>query len=102
MAEEERRRMKQCLKVHVSGKVQGVGYREFVKKEAEKLGIEGTVHNSENGEVVIYACGMSNALDSLLDVLYKGTPKSNVTGINAEPFMKSREFRGVFRIIGVE
>ena len=94
--------MKQCLKVTVTGTVQGVGYREFVQKKATSLGIEGTVHNATDGTVVIYACGLSENLDDLIDLLYKGSTKSTIENISAEPLVVPKEFRGVFRVIGVD
>ncbi len=94
--------MKQCLKITVSGNVQDVGYREFVKKSAQKYTIEGTIQNMEDGGVVIYACGLSEDLDNLIDSIYKGTSLSEVKDVLIEPFIKEKDFRGVFRIIGFE
>ena len=94
--------MKQCLKITVTGEVQGVGYREFVQKQAINLEVEGTVHNVSTGSVVIYACGLSENLDDLIDALYKGPKKSKVENISAEPLVVPKEFRGVFRVIGVD
>jgi acylphosphatase len=86
----------------ISGNVQGVGYREFVQTQATKLKIEGTVHNAPEGKVVIYVCGLSEDLDNLIDVLYKGPEKSKVENIEAEPLVIPKDFRGVFRVIGFE
>lgn len=94
--------MKQCLKITVLGNVQGVGYREFVQKRAEQYSIEGTIQNTEEGTVLIYVCGLSANLDKLIDVLYKGTAKSEVKDVAIEPFVKEKDFRSVFRIIGYE
>ena len=94
--------MKQCLKIIVEGKVQGVGYRELVHKKAEKYSIEGTIQNGNDGTVIIHACGLSEDLDKLIDDLYKGTAKSEVKNIAVEPFVKEKDFRNVFRIIGGE
>lgn len=92
--------MKKCLKIRVCGNVQGVAYRAHTKKHADTLGIEGTVQNSDDGSVLIYACGNAVNLEKLLDVLYKGTPDSSVEDLIAEPFLNEKNFRGVFRIIG--
>lgn len=94
--------MKQCLKITVSGTVQGTGYREFAKKVAMKLLIEGTAQNQEDGTVIIYACGDSNNLDTFIDELYKGPKKAHVKNINVEPLIAEKSFRGVFRVIGFE
>ena len=44
--------MRKCIKIIVSGKVQGVFYRDFVRKSAERLGVEGTAQNLDNGTVM--------------------------------------------------
>jgi acylphosphatase len=92
--------MRKCLKISVSGRVQKVAYRSFAQKSALALNIEGTVQNSDNGDVVIHACGTTEQLDAFLDLLYKGSPLSRVEDINTEPFTEDKHFRGVFRVIG--
>lgn len=92
--------MKQCLKITVSGKLRGVGYRQFVQENADTLQIEGTVQNMDDGNVVIHACGLSENLDRLLDVLYNGPKKAVVENVAVEPLVLQKDFRGVFRIIG--
>jgi acylphosphatase len=92
--------MKKCSQIVVRGKVQGVLYRDFVKKSAQKCLMEGTIQNSPDGTVVIKACGPTKTFDNFIDALYKGSPKSNVEEIREEPLNGLRNFRGVFRIIG--
>ena len=93
--------MKQCVKITVSGKVQGVSYRKFVQKNAHTLEIEGTVQNIEDDQsVVIQACGPSNKLDEFIDLLYTGTSDSKIQDVIVEPLVSEKNFRGVFRIIG--
>ena len=93
--------MKQCLKIKVCGAIQGVSYREFVQKHAQRFSIEGSVKNLDNHEsVVIYACGASENLEKLIDFLYKGPPKSKVQDVQVEPLGQDKNFRNVFRIIG--
>lgn len=92
--------MKQCLKILISGKVQGVSYRKFVQKHAQKFEIEGTIQNLEDKKsVMVYACGSSSDLDKFIDYLYQGTPESDIQDVRAEPFLQEKDFRGVFRII---
>ena len=92
--------MKRCARFIIKGKVQGVFYRTFVQKHAEKLEIEGTIQNSNDGAVVINACGLTEKFDDFVDILYQGSPKSTVDEIHEEPLRLNQDFRGVFRIIG--
>jgi len=94
--------MKQNVKIKIIGKVQGVGYREFVQKQAKRLEIEGTIQNLADKSVMIYASGQAEKLDSFIDYLYKGTGKSKIQDIEVEPLLAEKIFRGVFRILGSE
>jgi acylphosphatase len=93
--------MKKCLKITISGKVQGEGYRSVTQKHAQSLGIEGTLQGAEEGSLVIFACGQSENLDKFIDFLYKGAPGAQVAELSAEPFLQEKDFRSVFRIIGL-
>ena len=88
-----------CSRIIVKGKVQGVFYRDFVKKHAEELAIEGTIQNTSDGTVIIDACGPSERMEDLVDFLYIGPPKSKVEEVLEQPLGQRRDFRGVFRII---
>lgn len=91
--------MKQCLRLTIFGTVQGVKFRSFIQQQAQALGIEGTVQNAEDGTVLVFACGVSEHLDQFIDMLYKGCPGATVDNVVAEPMMRERDFRGVFRIL---
>jgi len=65
--------MKQRLEAVVIGRVQGVGFREFVRHEAIGLGITGYVRNSDDGRTVeVVAEGTPETLDGLLKALHAG------------------------------
>jgi acylphosphatase len=92
--------MKRSVRIHVIGKVQGVLYRKFTKRYAEKFNLEGTVRNLDDGSIEILASGASDKLDDFIDILYKGSTKSEVENVIVEPLGEQRDFRGVFRVIG--
>ncbi|MCK4651175.1 acylphosphatase [Candidatus Babeliales bacterium] len=92
--------MKRCVRIKVLGKVQGVFYRRFVQKNAEKIDIEGTIQNESDGGILVYACGLKEKLDDFIDILYKGSTQSKVSEVIVEPMSEKRDFRKVFRIIG--
>jgi acylphosphatase len=62
------------LDATVRGHVQGVGYRVFVLREAEFLGLEGSVANEQDGSVRVVAEGSRETLDALLERLADGPP----------------------------
>ena len=68
----------QFLHVRVSGQVQGVGFRWFVREEARRLGLSGWVTNLPNGEVEVAAGGTDASLDRLRNALRVGPSGSAV------------------------
>ncbi len=51
------------IKMVVSGRVQGVGFRYMTKMVADQIGVTGFVRNQENGSVYIEACGSEKQID---------------------------------------
>lgn len=68
----------------VRGRVQGVGYRWFVREHARQLGLSGWVRNEPDDTVTVVACGPMAALEQLAVVLREGPPASRVDVIKAE------------------
>lgn len=91
--------MKKCLKIHVVGRVQDHVFKTLVQKQAQELGLEGTLQNAEDQNVIVYVRGGMSELDLFIDNLYKDIIKNKIHDILTEPFTQERDFRGVFRII---
>jgi acylphosphatase len=56
----------------IQGRVQGVGFRWYVQREAGKLGLRGWVSNTEEGEVEVVASGTAEELAELRAILRRG------------------------------
>ena len=76
----------------VSGRVQGVGYRMFVRSEAMRLGLVGYAANLADGRVEVVAEGEPGALDDLADSLGRGPRSARVTSVVAEPAASAESF----------
>jgi acylphosphatase len=63
------------------GRVQGVGFRYFVWREAEALGVDGWVRNRADGTVEALARGLAHDLDRFLHRLEEGPRWSHVTSV---------------------
>ncbi len=72
------------IEITVKGRVQGVGFRYFVKKIAEKYEIKGYVKNNTDGDVFIVAQGEEFKLNLFVEEVKKGSPLSNVAGISVQ------------------
>ena len=62
----------------VRGRVQGVGFRWFVEREAQTLGVAGWVRNRSDGTVEVLAQGTREQLFSLRSKLQQGPRASRV------------------------
>lgn len=69
----------------VRGCVQGVGYRNSTRKEAQVLGLTGWVRNLPAGEVEMVVCGVAHAIDQLVFGLWKGPPAARVSAVEVTP-----------------
>ena len=65
----------------IQGRVQGVGFRWFVQREASELNLRGWVRNTEDGVVEVVAAGEAGDLDELRASLRKGPRGSRVDRI---------------------
>lgn len=68
----------------ISGFVQGVGYREFAKREAEKLGIVGWVRNLSDNRVEVVVQGPEGVLKKFVNICEKGPFLSDVQNVAIE------------------
>lgn len=68
----------------VAGRVQGVGFRWFVREEARELGLAGWVQNEPSGEVLLEAGGESTLLDRLAESLAVGPAAAHVATVHQE------------------
>ena len=85
----------------VQGRVQGVGFRWFVHREASELALRGWVRNTEDGDVEVVAAGTAEDLDALRQSLRRG-PRGSRVGRLIEHYLDEKEAKnlGSFRIEG--
>jgi acylphosphatase len=73
------------LHVRIGGRVQGVGFRWFVREEARRLGVSGWVTNLPSGEVEVAAGGQASSLERLRRALEVGPTGAGVTDLTDIP-----------------
>ncbi len=75
---------KQAVHLIASGRVQGVGFRFFVRTQASAHGINGWVKNLPNGNVEILAEGERSILDIFIDLIKDGPTFGRVDDLLVE------------------
>lgn len=79
----------------VRGLVQGVGFRYFVYRAAQELGLTGYVKNLDDGRVEVYAVGSEDQLSELARRLWKGPAHADVRSVEEQeaPVRSAPSFR---------
>lgn len=70
-----------CLHGFVSGRVQGVYYRQSTQQQAERLGIDGWVRNLVDGRVEVLLEGEEELVRELERWLYEGPANAEVVAV---------------------
>jgi acylphosphatase len=86
----------QARRFLVRGRVQGVGFRWFVEREADILGVAGWVRNNSDGSVEVLARGTTGQLTKLKSRLESGPPAARVDAVEesvAEPAAELNSFQ---------
>lgn len=88
---------KMQLYVLITGKVQGVGFRNFTQLNARQLGVKGYAKNLPNGKVEVVAEGDKAQLDALIALLKKGPRFARVDSLDVD----ARSFTGEYESFGI-
>jgi acylphosphatase len=73
--------MMTCVHIVAEGLVQGVGFRWFVARHADQLGIRGFVRNLYNGSVEVTAIAERSLLEDLIRQVKVGPRSAQVTNV---------------------
>lgn len=87
--------MKKAVRVTISGKVQGVFFREFIDQNARSFNLCGYVKNLSNGTLEAFIEGNESFLDKMVEICKKG-PKNSVVEkfeVKEEIFQNIRGFK---------
>ena len=79
----------------MSGTVQGIFFRGFIKENAERLNIKGFVRNLEDSRVEVFLEGDTDSVTKMVELCKKGPKHSKVenTVIKEEKFQGFKEFK---------
>lgn len=71
------------IRLRITGRVQGVGFRWFVREQARRLGVSGWVRNEEDGSVLLEAEGPADVVGSLQAAVALGPRSARVESVES-------------------
>ena len=70
------------FRLRIAGRVQGVGFRDWLLEEARTRGLNGWVRNRSDGTGEAFVSGSDAAVQDMLRACTQGPPEASVTGID--------------------
>ena len=89
--------MKKSVRLYITGTVQGVFFRAFVKENAERYNVKGFTRNLDDGRVEVFLEGNSEDVNKMIELCKKGPKHSKIRKVE----MKSEKFQDfkVFKVM---
>lgn len=88
-----------AVRIRLSGRVQGVGFRMWTRDEALRLGVTGWVRNEADGSVAALIAGSDSAISTMIERLRRGPAGASVSGVETET-VRLETMPADFRITG--
>lgn len=82
----------------IAGRVQGVGFRDALCAEAERLGLHGWVRNRTDGSVEALVQGSEPSVEALAAWAHRGPPLARVSRVEVRPVNAASRERGFRRL----
>ncbi|MCR4326984.1 MAG: acylphosphatase [Nanoarchaeota archaeon] len=82
--------MKKAVRLYITGLVQGIFFRSFIKENAEKLNLKGFVRNLEDSRVETFFEGNPDDVRKMIELCKKGPKHSEVKKVEE----KEEKFQG--------
>ena len=89
--------MKKSIRLYITGSVQGVFFRDFVKENAEKNNVKGFVRNLEDGRIEVFLEGDGNDVNKMIEICKKGPKHAQIRNVEEkeERFQDFKEFKAL-------
>lgn len=87
--------MKKSIRVHLTGSLQAIFFEQFIKENADKLGVKGYLRKLENGKVEIFLEGNTDNVDKMALICKEGHKYSQIRNVEEKPerFQDFKDFR---------
>ncbi len=91
--------MNKCLKILLTLEMKEGFLQSFIQHHARLFDLEGTAQLMGQDKLRVVVCGEKERVDNFIDVIHKESIPSGITDIEIEPYIKDKDYRGVFRVI---
>lgn len=91
--------MNRCMRITCAVHKDQKHVHALVQDYAQKFLLEGMVQPVTQSTVRVIVCGAAQAVEEFIDELHNSFVATQVAEIEVEPFLKDRDYRGVFRVI---
>ena len=81
--------MKKAVRLYLTGSVQGIFFRAFIKENAERHNVKGFVRNLEDGRIEIFLEGNPDGVNKMIEISKKGPRHAQIRKVT----MKSEIFQ---------
>jgi len=87
--------MKRSLRLFITGSVQGIFFRQFIKDHADKNSVKGYIRNLEDGRIEIFLEGSGEDVEAMSSICKRGPQHANIRKIEERPetFQDFKEFK---------
>jgi len=87
--------MKKAIRLYITGSLQSLFYRTFIKENADKLNVRGFLRNREDGRVEIFLEGNSENVDAMSLICKRGPKHAIIRSVEEKPerFQDFTEFK---------
>lgn len=87
--------MKKSIRLYITGVVQGIFFRNFVKENAERYNVKGFVRNLEDGRIEVFLEGNMDDVKKMIEICKTGPKHSKIEKVEEkdENFQDLRDFK---------
>jgi len=91
--------MKKSIRIYITGTVQGIFFRNFVKENAERHDVKGFVRNLEDGRIEVFLEGDIDGVRKMIELCKKGPKHAQIRNVEE----KSESFQGfrTFKVLHI-
>ena len=91
--------MKKSIRLYITGTIQGVFFRAFIKENAEKYNVKGFVRNLEDGRIEVFLEGDADNVNKMIELCKKGPKHSKIEKVE-EKEERFQDFK-TFKVLNI-